>query len=213
MGTGQTVHSRCLQSPGSQQEAQRGRVTCPRSHSMAARQGPRAGPPRRRRLESGACQGEGRSGPVSSRQREIPHVRRSRHRRGRRPRSHRAVLHDLISWLSPSAVPGAWNQYLLAGPEAPVSSCRPLPTALPSSTQTHHPPHAPRQSGSEPGCRRPETLKGLRPALLPRVPRHRALCRWEEAVSVQIQTPPPSPARWAAHMAALGLRVPARQCG
>ena len=106
---------------------------------MAARQGPRAGPPRRRRLESGACQGEGRSGPVSSRQREIPHVRRSRHRRGRRPRSHRAVLHDLISWLSPSAVPGAWNQYLLAGPEAPVSSCRPLPDGPPQQ-HTDPPP-------------------------------------------------------------------------
>ena len=99
------------------------------------------------------------------------------------------------------------------GPRPPCLPVGPSRTALPSSTQTHHPPHALRQSGSEPGCRRPETLKGLRPALLPRVPQHRALCRWEEAVSVQIQTPPPSPARWAAHMAALGLRVPARQCG
>ena len=42
-------------------------------------------PPRCRSLESGACQGEGRSGAASSRQREIPHVQRSRHRRGRRP--------------------------------------------------------------------------------------------------------------------------------
>lgn len=37
------------------------------------------------------------------------------------------VLHDLISWLGPSTAPGAWNQYLLAGPKAPLSSCPPLP--------------------------------------------------------------------------------------
>ena len=148
MGTGQTVHGRCLQSPGSQQEAQRGRVTSPGSHSTAARQGPRAGPlRRRRRLESGACQGEGRSGPASSRQRELPHVRQSRHRRGRRPGV--TVLSCMTSSLG-SAPAQCWclESTPLGRARGPVSSCRPLPDGPPQE-HTDPPPASRSQAGSQ----------------------------------------------------------------
>lgn len=188
MGTGQTVHGRCLQSPGSHQEAQRGQVACPRAHSTAARRGPRAGPPGAAGWSPGLVkEKEGAGLCLPGRERSLTsgdHVIGG----DAGPRSHRAVLHDLISWLSPSAVPGAWNQYLLAGPEAPVSSCRPLPDGPPQQ-HTDPPPASRSQAGSQ-GRSRAAGDCGLRPALLPSAPRGCALCQWEEAVSVQIQTPP-----------------------
>lgn len=156
-------------------------------HSSKA--GSLAGSLLRRRLESGACQGEGKERACGLPGREIPHVRQSRHRRGRRPpESPRAVLHDLI-WLSPQRSAWCLNQYSLAGPEAPRSSCR-APPGRPSLA-AHRPTTRPTlQAGSQGRSRAAgdwEALKGLRPALAQ--PQGCALCQWEEAVSVQIQTP------------------------
>lgn len=61
------------------------------------------------------------------------------------------VLHDLISWLGPSTAPGAWNQYPLAGPEAPLSSCRPLPGG-PTQKHISLPPTSCSQAGSQVGA-------------------------------------------------------------
>lgn len=178
MGTDQTVHGRSSQSPGSQQEAQRGQVTCPRSHSPAARQGPQAALPGAAGWSPGLVkEKEGAGLRLPGRERSLTS---SDHVIGgdAGPRSHRAVLHDLISWLSPSAAPGAWNQYLLAGPEAPCLPVAP-PSGPPSGTRTHHPPHAPRQ-GVRVGAGLQVTLRLSRGAdrfSCPAAPRGCTLCR------------------------------------
>ena len=146
-------------------------MTCARSHSTAARQGARAALPGAAAWSPGLVkEKEGAGLRLPGRERSLTS---SDHVIGgdAGPRSHRAVLHDLISWLSPSAAPGAWNQYLLAGPEAPC-----LPVAPPGGPPQRHmdpPPASRSQAGSQGRSRAagdPETVKGRRPVLLPSGP-------------------------------------------
>lgn len=94
------------------------------------------------------------------------------------------------------------------GPRPPCLPVGPSRTALPSSTQTHHPPHAPRQ-GVRVGAGLqvtggPQGAQTSSPAQRPR-----GLCSLPVGGSGLCANPDPapSPARWAAHTAALGLRV------
>lgn len=94
------------------------------------------------------------------------------------------------------------------GPRPPCLPVGPSRTALPSSTQTHHPPHAPRQ-GVRVGAGLqvtggPQGAQTGSPAQRPP-----GLCSLPVGGSGLYANPDPapSPARWAAHTATLGLRV------
>lgn len=183
----------------SHKEAQRGVVTCPRSHSTRARQGPQTslllvlrarvqGLSRRRKERACIFQAERDSSRLAI---------TSSAGTPRPPESPSpSFMTSSLGWApAQRLVPGINTSW--QGPRPPCLPARPSQAALPSRTSTHCLPPSPRQSPVVAACRHspragsePRNLQGAQAYSL--LQAHLG-CVTASGKSIQIQTPPQTP--------------------